>query len=72
MSRLSGGSPPVGNLRLPAERLFRNRTTFWGEAFCQGSDVLVGLVSLLLWANLPVVVPDFLFGFQSSCRGTFS
>ena len=65
MSLLSGGSLFVGSLSLPAERLFLNRTTFWGEALCWGSDVLVGLVSLLLWANLPVVVPDFLFGFQS-------
>ena len=48
MRLLAGASLSVGfpttclSLSLPAERLFLNRTTFWGEAFCQGSDVLVG------------------------------
>ena len=33
-SLLSVGSLSVGNLSLPAEKLFLKRTTFWGEAFC--------------------------------------
>ena len=69
---------------LPAEGHFLNKTPFWGESFCQVSDILFGLVSFLsgaglaagvllgLWAGLPVGSPICCLGVSLHAGKTFS